>query len=52
VRSLFDGVLAPGVTHLAFDGLDDVAQPLASGVYFARASGEGMTATARIVLVR
>jgi hypothetical protein len=51
VRTL-QGMTAPGTTEIPFDGLDNLAQPLGSGVYFLRARGGGRTTTARFVLVR
>jgi hypothetical protein len=36
VRTLVDGVLAPGVRRIVWDGADDRSSPVASGVYFAR----------------
>jgi hypothetical protein len=52
VRSLWNGPLPQGRTLLTFDGRDDLAQPLSSGVYFARARQEGRTTSAKIVWVR
>jgi hypothetical protein len=51
VRSLWNGPLPQGRTLLTFDGRDDLAQPLSSGVYFARARQEGRTTSAKIVWV-
>ncbi|HEX6789893.1 MAG TPA: T9SS type A sorting domain-containing protein [Candidatus Krumholzibacteria bacterium] len=51
VRTL-QALSAPGSAEIAFDGLDDLARPLASGVYFLRARDGSRTLTARFVLVR
>jgi hypothetical protein len=52
VRSLWNGSLTRGTTMIAFDGNDDMARPLSSGVYFARLRQGGHTASARIVWIR
>jgi hypothetical protein len=52
VRKLWNGTVARGSTPIQFDGLDDLARPLSSGIYFARARAGDRIATARIVWVR
>ena len=51
VRSL-QAISAPGTTQIPFDGRDDLAQPLASGIYFLRAREGTRSLTAKFVLVR
>ena len=52
VRSLWNGPLQAGRTLLPFDGRDDLAHRLSSGVYFARVRLAGGVATGKIVWVR
>ncbi|HKW15751.1 MAG TPA: T9SS type A sorting domain-containing protein [Candidatus Krumholzibacteria bacterium] len=52
VRSLWNGPLQAGRTLLPFDGRDDLAHRLSSGVYFARVRAAGRVATGKIVWVR
>jgi len=53
VRTLFDGVLAPGVRELRWDGLASDGAPVAPGLYFVRIRSELAPSTsARLVVVR
>jgi len=52
VRSLWNGPLSTGEHFIGFDGRDDMARRLSSGVYFARVFQNGHTASAKIVWVR
>ena len=52
VRKLWNGPVARGSTPIRFDGLDDLAHPLSSGIYFARARAGDRISTARIVWLR
>jgi flagellar hook assembly protein FlgD len=50
VRNLADRVLPAGATVLPWDGRDDAGKAMPRGVYFARLTGSGLSATARILL--
>jgi hypothetical protein len=52
VRAMDLGRLAAGSTRLAFDGRDDRARALPSGVYFYRVRAAGATLTRKIVIQR
>jgi len=52
VRSLVDGVETAGVHEVKWAGRDDRGQPVSSGIYFVRLSGEGRVATGKIVLAK
>jgi hypothetical protein len=52
VRSLVNGVETEGVHQVAWNGIDDRGNPVSSGIYFVRLSGEGQVATAKIVLAK
>jgi hypothetical protein len=52
VRSLVEGMLAPGYHAVPFDLRDDTGAQLPSGVYFCRLGSNGRTATGRVVLAR
>ena len=53
VRTLLAGETLPaGRTAVAWDGRDDAGRPLGSGVYLARATAAGRTASAKLVLVK
>jgi hypothetical protein len=52
VRTLADGVLAPGRYERAWDGKDEAGHLAASGVYFARLTAGLDEANRKIVLVR
>jgi hypothetical protein len=43
---------SPGTQLLTWDGRDRAGRPVASGIYFARLSSAGRTASARVVLTR
>lgn len=50
VRTLADGVIAPGRHELAFDGRADDGSPLPAGLYFVRAAdSSGSTVTKRLI---
>ena len=49
---LHDGSLSPGRNLLSWDGQSASGAPLASGVYFVRVEGAGLTATRKITLYR
>jgi hypothetical protein len=52
VRSLVHAPLPAGKTLVPFDGRDDLARPLSSGVYFARVHAGSRIATGKIVWVK
>jgi len=52
VRKLWNGPVSRGSTPIRFDGRDDLAHPLSSGIYFARARAGDRSTTARIVWLR
>jgi hypothetical protein len=52
VKVLYRGVLARGVTSMAWDGADDRGRPLGAGVYFLRLSTPLGTRVSRIVRAR
>ncbi len=53
VRTLFDGTAPSGETLLSWDGTNNSAQPVASGVYFYRLAGiDGLESSKKMVLVR
>jgi len=52
VRTVADGVIAAGEHRVAFDGMDDARNLLASGVYFARVRGGSQVSMRKIVVVR
>jgi hypothetical protein len=52
VRSIDMGRTPAGATRLAFDGLDDHAHALPSGVYFYRVHAAGETVTKKMVIAR
>ncbi len=52
VRVLTRGNAAAGLHDTRWDGTDDAGRRVASGVYFARLSAAGATATARLVLLK
>jgi len=53
VRTLVDGVRAPGIVHrIEWDGRNDAGQRVASGVYFYRLSSREFTRTRKMVLLK
>jgi hypothetical protein len=50
VRNLADRVLPTGATVLPWDGRNDAGQAMPRGVYFARLTGPGLSASARLLL--
>lgn len=52
VRTLPGGDLAPGSHRVAWDGLDDAGLPVATGIYFVRASDGSRTASRPVRLLR
>ena len=52
VRKLAEGRYEPGTHVLAWDGRDAGGRPLASGVYFVRLQGEGVSETRRVVMLK
>jgi hypothetical protein len=50
VRNLADRVLPAGATVLPWDGRNDAGQAMPRGVYFARLTGPGLSASARLLL--
>jgi hypothetical protein len=52
VRVIDMGRKSAGAVHLVFDGLDDRAHELASGVYFLRINAGAETVTKKIVIAR
>jgi hypothetical protein len=52
VRALIDAPLKPGHHSVVWDGRDDQASPVASGVYFYRLQWQGEAITRRLVLMK
>jgi predicted GH43/DUF377 family glycosyl hydrolase len=52
VRTILDGELPVGETHLAWDGRDGSGMAVGSGIYFARLTTAASRATARVVIMR
>jgi hypothetical protein len=52
LRSLFDGILAPGWYALSWDGSDGAGRGVASGVYFLRVQAGATRITTRVALIR
>jgi hypothetical protein len=52
VRALWNGQLPAGPSPFVWDGRDDRAQPVASGVYFVRARSSGVESVEKLVLVK
>lgn len=52
VATLLDEVRPAGRVEVMWDGRDDSGRASASGTYFARATGGGETATAKLTLIR
>ncbi len=52
VRLLLHRVMAPGVTRLAWDGLDESGVPLPNGIYFYQATAGQTRITRKLLLVR
>ena len=52
VATLLDEVRPAGRVEVIWDGRDDSGRASASGTYFARATGGGETATAKLTLIR
>jgi hypothetical protein len=52
VRTLFRGRLTPGRHAIPWDGRDDRGRPVASGVYLARITADGLRAQHKLTLVR
>jgi hypothetical protein len=52
VRSILMGRVPAGASRVAFDGLDDRAHALPSGVYFYRVHAGGETVTKKMVIAR
>ena len=52
VRVLLDEYRPAGQHDVRWDGRDDLARPVSSGVYFVRLAAEGVSATRKIVLLK
>ncbi len=52
VATLVDGVLEAGRYRIPWNGRDDRATALGSGVYFYRLEAEGETVTRKMILVK
>ena len=52
VRTLYSGVMEPGVRVLTWDGRDDSGRLTASGMYFVRMVTGGQAVTGKVVVVR
>ncbi len=52
VRTLFQGVESAGVKTIAWNGVDDAGQSVASGVYYYRVESLGQSATRKMVLMK
>ncbi|MBN1825412.1 MAG: hypothetical protein JW958_04030 [Candidatus Eisenbacteria bacterium] len=52
VRLVFEGRLPSGAHAMRWDGRDGAGRPAASGVYFVRAEAHGVSASAKMVLLR
>jgi flagellar hook assembly protein FlgD len=52
VADVFRGRLPAGHTALRWDGRDDAARPVPSGVYFVRATAGAETVTKKVALIR
>jgi hypothetical protein len=52
VRTLADGVFAPGSHRFEWDATDDDRRPVAKGIYFVRRTGEEPTVSKRIVVLK
>jgi hypothetical protein len=52
VRVLVDGAVTAGEQRAVWDGTDAAGRRLGSGVYFARLTADGATATSKLVLVK
>ena len=52
VRSIVEGVTAPGIHRAEWNGTDDYGRPAPSGVYFCRLTWRGDSKTSRMVLAR
>ena len=52
VRTLVDQSVALGAHTVSWDGFDEFRRPVASGVYFLKATTAKGTTTQRVVLVR
>jgi flagellar hook assembly protein FlgD len=52
VRTLFAGNLASGKNNLVWDGTDDFAKPVSSGIYFCFLESERYRESRRLVLQR
>jgi hypothetical protein len=52
VRTLVDESRPPGRYSVIWDGRDNKGQPVASGVYFCRMTGTGITMTRKMVLLQ
>lgn len=52
VRTLLEGTVLPGTHDVTWDGRDERAHPVASGVYFCRLEQGGAVRSSKIVLLR
>jgi hypothetical protein len=52
VRVLLDDHRAAGPHEIAWDGRDEMARPVSSGVYFVKLQADGFTATRKLVLLK
>lgn len=52
VRTLLDGVVEGGPHEVRWDGRDEAAHPVSSGVYFARLKADGRRILRQVVVVR
>lgn len=50
VRTLVDKNHSPGTFNVAWDGHDEMNQPVATGIYFARFNGGGVAKTRKLIL--
>ena len=52
VRTLVNGVLAPGQQTVSWNGLNDAGIPAATGMYFYRLTGPGFAQTRKMMLLK
>ena len=52
IRTLADGNFSPGTYRLSWDGADARGNPVASGIYFVRASSGREVVTRKVTLLR
>jgi len=52
VRSLTDGIKAPGTFEVKWDGRDDQGIPVSSGVYIVRLKTPGRSISSKLLLLK